>query len=70
MVGRCTCGLDYLLSLFYKLNAIIFQALLHHVHSMCIDSGYLVCTTATTVFVDTFETLQMFWSRSEDMSVA
>ena len=50
----CTWSSDFL-TFFYKLNFVIFQALLLF---MLVDNGYLVCATLPTVF----ETLQIFFA--------
>ena len=50
MVWRCAYCLDitlrFILSLFHKINLVIFQTLLH---SKWLDSRYLVCTTPTII---------------------
>ena len=68
MVGRCACDLDiildYVLSLFNKLNVVIFM---HYYYQSESIVGALCAQLLLQFYVYSFETSQVFWSWSEDM---
>ena len=51
---------------FRKLNLAIFLAFLL---SKRMEGGYVVCASPPTVYIDSFETSQVFGTWSEDMHV-